>query len=96
MHDHMEHILTNLDLFAGVSDNLIDYTFNVSRLRCRTRDTLLSSLDVVLRDECGDETPYSRHCDFPSPNCAGRLFRAYIMSLAHSAGNLIHLVYRRA
>lgn len=40
MHDHMEHILTNLDLFAGVSDNLIDYTFNVSRLHFYTHDTL--------------------------------------------------------
>lgn len=28
--DHMEYILTSLDMFAGISENLIDYTFNVS------------------------------------------------------------------
>jgi hypothetical protein len=27
----MEYILSSLDMFAGISDNLINYTFNVSR-----------------------------------------------------------------
>lgn len=27
--DHMEYILSSLNMFAGVSDNLINYTFNV-------------------------------------------------------------------
>lgn len=30
VYDHMEYILTSLDMFAGVSENLINYTFNVS------------------------------------------------------------------
>ncbi|THH01212.1 hypothetical protein EW026_g1441 [Hermanssonia centrifuga] len=30
VHDHMEYILTSLDMFAGVSENLINYTFNMS------------------------------------------------------------------
>ena len=29
VYDHMEYILTSLDMFAGVSENLINYTFNV-------------------------------------------------------------------
>ncbi|EMD32609.1 hypothetical protein CERSUDRAFT_118647 [Gelatoporia subvermispora B] len=29
VHDHMEYILTSLDMFAGISDNLINYTFNM-------------------------------------------------------------------
>ena len=29
VHDHMEQVLTSLDLFAGICSNLIDYTFNV-------------------------------------------------------------------
>lgn len=29
VHDHMEYILTSMDMFAGVSENLINYTFNV-------------------------------------------------------------------
>ncbi|KAG6811459.1 hypothetical protein H0H92_007282 [Tricholoma furcatifolium] len=28
--DHMEHILTNLDMFAGIAENLISYTFNLA------------------------------------------------------------------
>ncbi|KAI0082128.1 hypothetical protein K474DRAFT_1655466 [Panus rudis PR-1116 ss-1] len=30
VHDHMEYILTSLDMFAGISENLINYTFNMS------------------------------------------------------------------
>ncbi|GJE89653.1 magnesium transporter-like protein [Phanerochaete sordida] len=30
VHDHMEYILSNLDMFAGISENLINYTFNMS------------------------------------------------------------------
>lgn len=29
VHDHMDYILTSMEMFAGVSENLIDYTFNV-------------------------------------------------------------------
>lgn len=30
VHDHMEYILSSLDMFAGISENLINYTFNMS------------------------------------------------------------------
>jgi Mg2+ and Co2+ transporter CorA len=30
VNDHMEYILTSLDMFAGISENLINYTFNMS------------------------------------------------------------------
>ena len=29
VHDHVEHILSSLDMFASISENLINYTFNV-------------------------------------------------------------------
>ena len=37
----MDYILTSLDMIAGITENLINYTFNVS-LSCRT------SLDVFV------------------------------------------------
>ncbi|KZT73375.1 hypothetical protein DAEQUDRAFT_721973 [Daedalea quercina L-15889] len=30
VHDHMEYILSSLEMFAGVSENLINYTFNMA------------------------------------------------------------------
>jgi Mg2+ and Co2+ transporter CorA len=30
VHDHMEYILTSLDMFSGISENLINYTFNIT------------------------------------------------------------------
>ncbi|EIN14274.1 hypothetical protein PUNSTDRAFT_96001 [Punctularia strigosozonata HHB-11173 SS5] len=30
VNDHMEYILTSLDMFAGISENLINYTFNMA------------------------------------------------------------------
>jgi Mg2+ and Co2+ transporter CorA len=30
VNDHMEYILTSLDMFAGIADNLINYTFNMA------------------------------------------------------------------
>jgi hypothetical protein len=29
VHDHLEHVLSQLDMIAGVGQNLVDYTFNV-------------------------------------------------------------------
>ncbi|KAF9225244.1 hypothetical protein BS17DRAFT_778349 [Gyrodon lividus] len=29
VHDHMEYILTCMDMFAGIAENLINYTFNI-------------------------------------------------------------------
>lgn len=30
VHDHMEYILTSIEMFAGISENLINYSFNMS------------------------------------------------------------------
>jgi len=30
VHDHMEYVLTSIEMFAGISENLINYSFNVS------------------------------------------------------------------
>lgn len=30
VHDHMEYILSSLDMFSSVAENLISYSFNVS------------------------------------------------------------------
>ncbi|KAG2022560.1 manganese resistance protein MNR2, variant 2 [Coprinopsis cinerea AmutBmut pab1-1] len=30
VYDHMDYILTSLDMFAGIAENLIDYSFNVA------------------------------------------------------------------
>lgn len=30
MYDHMDFILTSLDMFAGIMENLIDYSFNLA------------------------------------------------------------------
>lgn len=29
VHDHMEYILTSIEMFAGIAENLINYSFNV-------------------------------------------------------------------
>lgn len=29
VHDHMEYILTSIEMFAGISENLVNYSFNV-------------------------------------------------------------------
>lgn len=29
VHDHMEHVMTSLDMYSAMSENLINYTFNV-------------------------------------------------------------------
>lgn len=35
VHDHMEYILTSIEMFAGIAENLINYSFNVrSRPTC--------------------------------------------------------------
>ena len=30
VHDHMEYILTSIEMFASISENLINFSFNVS------------------------------------------------------------------
>ena len=51
----MEYILSSLDMFAGISDNLINYTFNVSpRLDLVGMESIADStlsLDDILRNE---------------------------------------------
>ena len=29
VHDHMEHILTSLDMYEAIVENLVNFTFNV-------------------------------------------------------------------
>ena len=29
MHDHTKYILANIEMFAGIAENLIDHSFNV-------------------------------------------------------------------
>lgn len=61
----MEYILSSLDMFAGVSDNLINYTFNVNPDRSSkallllrlTRLLLIS--DDILRNERGHAKAYA-------------------------------------
>jgi hypothetical protein len=31
VHDHMEYILTSIEMFASISENLINFSFNVSQ-----------------------------------------------------------------
>ena len=31
VYDHIDYALSSLDMFAGISENLVNYTFNVSR-----------------------------------------------------------------
>ncbi|CDO77265.1 hypothetical protein BN946_scf184753.g15 [Trametes cinnabarina] len=44
VHDHMEHILTSLDMIAGITDNLINYTFNAP---AHARYDHLPTIDVA-------------------------------------------------
>lgn len=30
MYDHIDYVLTSLDMFTGIGENLIDYTFNLA------------------------------------------------------------------
>ena len=47
VHDHMEYILSSLDMFAGISDNLINYTFNV-----RGSDVLRQETSLIVACRC--------------------------------------------
>lgn len=40
VYDHMEYILTSLDMFANIGENLINYTFNVSPLSSFASQTI--------------------------------------------------------
>ena len=42
VHDHMEYILTSIEMFAGISENLIDYSFNVSILASELDRSILT------------------------------------------------------
>ena len=39
--DHVEYVLSSLDMFAGVSENLVNYTFNVGALPGSKERTLM-------------------------------------------------------
>lgn len=48
--DHMEYILTSVEMFAGIGENLINYTFNVcpcsSPRLALTDDTQMASYEM--------------------------------------------------
>jgi hypothetical protein len=46
--DHMEYILTSLDMFAGVAENLINYTFNVGAHLFLDADADGCTVDCIL------------------------------------------------
>ena len=39
----MDYILTSLDMIAGITENLINYTFNVSSLSCTSEDVFVAN-----------------------------------------------------
>lgn len=49
VHDHMEHIMTSLDMYTAMSENLINYTFNVCCITLRLEQSS-SELIVELTD----------------------------------------------
>lgn len=34
VHDHIDYIISSIDMFSGISENLINYTFNVGDILC--------------------------------------------------------------
>ena len=39
----MDYILTSLDMIAGITENLINYTFNVSSSCCTSLDVFVAN-----------------------------------------------------
>jgi len=81
VHDHMEYILTSIEMFAGISENLINFSFNVSpvfHIRKITRPGSNRSrcLDVIARDERGNEDADYCHCLVRTFDPAHRLLRS--------------------
>ena len=85
VHDHMEYILTSIEMFAGISENLIEYSFNVSflvfffRLMNAEGGLMLMSsyIDVITRDERGDEDFDCGHCPICAVDGSCWLLRAF-------------------
>ena len=61
--DNMEHVLASIEMFAGISENLINYSFNVSFSRSMMLYWNIGFfVDVVARDESSDENiDYGHH-----------------------------------
>jgi hypothetical protein len=86
VHDHMEYILTSIEMYAGISENLINYSFNVSPSIPSlnfTRPVLTGGryADVVAGDERGYENVDRYHrlvCSFDPTH---RLLRSSPSSL---------------
>jgi hypothetical protein len=47
--DHVENILNSMDMFSGIAENLIDYTFNLNS--AETNETMC----VILRTLTGSD-----------------------------------------
>ena len=49
VHDHMEYVLTSIEMFAGISENLINYSFNVSSVFPSLKSPCLVLTAVVVQ-----------------------------------------------
>lgn len=50
VHDHMDHILSSLDLFSRVSENVINYNLNVWIFSIVVLSNINRIADIVVRD----------------------------------------------
>ncbi|KAF7797984.1 hypothetical protein EIP86_009191 [Pleurotus ostreatoroseus] len=75
VHDHMEYILSSLDMYDSMSSNLIDYTFNVSVSPPFSLAPLTVFTDEFVSNERGDAKINPNHNHLPATNPTNRLFR---------------------
>ena len=47
VHDHIDYIISSLDMFSSITENLINYTFNVSRLSSHLMGLLLIIIQMA-------------------------------------------------
>jgi hypothetical protein len=75
--DHMEYILTSLEMFAGIGENLINYTFNVRSLVPFPRAGWLTCAraDGFVRDERSDAPAHARDDHLPPPHAPHGVLR---------------------
>ncbi len=49
MHDHIDHVLNSMDMFASICENLINYTFNVSNFASLPFPLCVLFTDLLLK-----------------------------------------------
>ena len=76
VHDHVEYVLSSLDMFSGISDNLIEYTFNVSDRINEPSSRAHEEIDVFVRDERSDEAPDNGYGHIPASDGPCWILRA--------------------